>query len=75
MNKEQFKISISNLINEYVDKMILLNLDAANKSPEVIHMYSKQAQGLSAGFSEALGSLIDSAFVEPEEEKEEEVDE
>lgn len=59
MNKEQFKFSISNLINEYMTKVVALNVEVKGKTPDVVHMYSKQAEGLAQGFSEALNALID----------------
>lgn len=69
MNKEQFKFSISNLINEYVSKIVALNVEVKGKTPDIVHMYAKQADGLSQGFSEALGALIDTFA--PDEVKEE----
>lgn len=74
MNKEQFKFSISNLINEYTGKVVALNLEAADKSPEIVHMITKQAEGLSRGFSEALNALVDDLCSSFEMEEEVEVD-
>ena len=62
MNKEQFKISISNLINEYSGKLVMLNVDAVGKEPTVLHMYEKQVEGLNRGFEEALIYMIDQVF-------------
>ena len=71
MNKEQFKFSISNLINEYVTEVVALNVDVKGKTPDVVHMYSKQADGLAQGFSEALNALIDTFAPDVVAEKEE----
>ena len=62
MNKEQFKISISNLINEYSSKLVMLNVDAVGKDATVLHMYEKQVEGLNRGFEEALIYMIDQVF-------------
>ena len=74
MNKEQFKFSISNLINEYSSKLVMLNVDAVGKDATVLHMYEKQVEGLNRGFEEALIYMIDQVFPN-EAEKEVEADE
>ena len=70
MNKEQFKKSISEMINYFVGSMVDFNLkaDAAAKegNETVVHMLQGQAQGLAAGFEQGLDKLLNEVF--PEEE-------
>ena len=79
MNKEQFKKSISEMINYFVGNMVDFNLkaDAASKegNETVVHMLQGQAQGLAAGFEQGLDSLLNEVFPEAEEEVETEVNE
>ena len=74
MNKEQFKNSISEMINYFVGNIVDFNLkaDAAARegNDSVVHMLQGQAQGLAAGFEQGLDSLLDEAFPEAESEDE-----
>lgn len=62
MNKEQFKKSISNLVNYYVNNMVQLNASIAGKSAEdvkdVMLIAENQAQALSQTFNYSLDKLI-----------------
>jgi hypothetical protein len=70
MNKEQFKKSISEMINYFVGNLVDFNLKADVAAKEgnesVVHMLQGQAQGLAAGFEQGLDKLLNEAF--PEEE-------
>lgn len=80
MNKEQFKKSISNLVNYYVSNMVQLNVSVAGKPAEdvkdVMLIAENQAQALSQTFNYSLDKLINE-FCEEEndEESEDEADE
>ena len=80
MNKEQFKKSISNLVNYYVSNMVQLNVSVAGKPTEdvkdVMLIAENQAQALSQTFNYSLDKLINE-FCEEEndEESEDEADE
>lgn len=68
MNKEQFKFSISNLINYYVNNIVQLNLDLAGQEDENIKsMIANQANMLGTTFSNRLDDLINMAFPEEDE--------
>ena len=77
MNKEQFKISISNLINYYLNNIIPLNVDAATiqGNAEIKVMIHDQAQILPQSFQVNLEKAIDSFAEYYENVEEEEVDE
>lgn len=69
MNKEQFKKSISELINYFVGSMVNYNLQAeqASKDEEskaLVNMLQSQAQGLAMSFEQELDGLIAQAFPE-----------
>lgn len=72
MNKEQFKNSISNLINYYTNAAINYSMDLAQAeaSQDVIVMQMVQGQisTLTKGFEYNLDMLLDKVF--PEEENE-----
>lgn len=68
MNKEQFKFSISNLINYYVNNIVQLNLDLAGQQDENVQsMIANQANMLGTTFSNRLDDLINMAFPEEDE--------
>lgn len=68
MNKEQFKFSISNLINYYVNNIVQLNLDLAGQQDENIQsMIANQANMLGTTFNNRLDDLINMAFPEEDE--------
>lgn len=75
MNKEQFKKSISEMINYFVSSMVDFNLkaDAAmrDENVTVVNMMQGQAQGLAMSFEQELDKLINEAF--PEEVIEEDI--
>ena len=77
MNKEQFKKSISEMINYFVGSMIDFNLraDAAmrDKNTALVNMMQGQAQGLAMTFEKELDNLISEVF--PDEEVKEDIDE
>jgi hypothetical protein len=79
MNKEQFKKSISEMINYFVGNMVDFNLraDAAGKegNDSIVNMLQGQAQGLAAGFEREVDKLLDEAFPEVEVEESEEENE
>lgn len=76
MNKEQFKKSISEMINYFVGSMIDFNLraDAAmrDKNTALVNMMQGQAQGLAMTFEKELDNLISEVF--PDEEVKEDID-
>lgn len=67
MNKEQFKISISNLINYYLNAMVSHNMgmrDAvAANDDALVSIINKQMDGFNADFMEVLDEVIDKVFV------------
>ena len=67
MNKEQFKISISNLINYYLNTMVSHNMgmrDAvAANDDALVSIINKQMDGLNADFMEVLDDVLDKVFV------------
>ena len=67
MNKEQFKISISNLINYYLNTMMSHNVgmkDAiAANDDALVAIINKQMDGLNADFMEVLDDVLDKVFV------------
>lgn len=78
MNKEQFKKSISNLVNYYVSNMVQLNVSVAGKPAEdvkdVMLIAENQAQALSQTFDYSLNNLINE-FCKEEENDDKEEDE
>ena len=76
MNKEQFKKSISEMINYFVGSMIDFNLraDAAmrDKNTAMVNMMQGHAQGLAMTFEKELDNLISEVF--PDEEVKEDID-
>ena len=76
MNKEQFKKSISEMINYFVGSMIDFNLrvDAAmrDENTAIANMMQGQAQGLAMTFEKELDNLISEVF--PDEEVKEDID-
>ena len=79
MNKEQFKKSISNLVNYYVSNMVQLNVSVAGKPAEdvkdVMLIAENQAQALSQTFDYSLNNLINEFCKEEEENDDKEEDE
>ncbi len=75
MNKEQFKKSISEMINYFVGAMVDFNLkaDAAmrDENVTVVNMMQGQAQGLAMSFEQELDKLVNEVF--PEEVIEEDI--
>ena len=68
MNKEQFKFSISNLINYYVNNIVQLNLDLAGQQDENVQsMIANQANMLGTTLNNRLDDLINMAFPEEDE--------
>ena len=67
MNKEQFKISILNLINYYLNTMVSHNMgmrDAvAANDDALVSIINKQMDGLNADFMEVLDDVLDKVFV------------
>ena len=65
MDKEQFKKSISQMINYYVGQMIRYNLEA-NSTEDInfINMLQGQSHGLAIAFEQGLNELIEKAFGE-----------
>lgn len=76
MNKEQFKKSISNLVNYYINNMVQLNASVAGKSAEdmkdIVLIAENQAKVLSQTFNYSLDKLVNEFC---EEESEDEADE
>lgn len=76
MNKEQFKKSISEMINFYIGQVVGFNLAAKEAQDEnneaLFEMIQGQAQAAGYTFEQGLDKLIGQAF--PEEETEEEVE-
>lgn len=67
MNKEQFKISISNLINYYLNTMVSHNMgmkDAvAANDDALVSIINKQMDGFNEDFMEVLDDVLDKVFV------------
>lgn len=76
MNKEQFKKSISEIINFYIGQVVGFNLAAKEAQDEqneaLFEMIQGQAQAAGYTFEQSLDKLIGQVF--PEEETEEEVE-
>ena len=76
MNKEQFKKSISEMINYFVGSMVDFNLkaDAAmrDENTALVTIMQGQAQGLAMTFEKELDNLISEVF--PDEEVKEDID-
>ena len=77
MNKEQFKKSISEMINFYIGQVVNFNLSAKEAQDEqneaLFEMIQGQAQAAGYTFEQGLDKLIGQAF--PEEETETETEE
>jgi flagellar hook-basal body complex protein FliE len=77
MNKEQFKKSISEMINFYIGQVVGFNLSAKEahdeKNEALFEMIQTQAQGAGYTFEQGLNKLIDQVF--PEEAEAEETEE
>ena len=73
MNKEQFKNSISNLINYYTNAAINYSMDLAqaeaNQDVIVMQMIQGQIATLTKGFEYNLDGLLDQVFSEEEDEQ------
>jgi hypothetical protein len=72
MNKEQFKKSISEIINYYLGQIVQANM-AAKEAQEIeneslFNMIQAQAQTASYAFEQGLDALLNEAFPEVEEE-------
>lgn len=80
MNKEQFKISIIEMINYYMGAMMGFSNEirkaAEEQKESIINMIQIQANATSVSFEQELNKLIDKVFPDEntEEEKVEEVD-
>lgn len=79
MNKEQFKKSISEMINHFVGGMVEINLKAdvamKEENESIVTMLQGQAQGLAAGFEQGLDQLIEEVLPDVKDEKAESVNE
>lgn len=79
MNKEQFKKSILNLVNYYVNNIMQLNASVAGKPAEDVKdirlIVENQAQVLNQTFNYSLNNLIDEFCKEENEESEDKADE
>ena len=62
MKKEQFKKSISEIINYYLRQMVQANLAAQTDNEQLLKMVEAQAQIASYNFEMALDELINEAF-------------
>ena len=62
MKKEQFKKSISEIINYYLSQMVQANLAAQTDNEQLLKMVEAQAQIASYNFEMALDELINEAF-------------
>lgn len=71
MTKEQFKKSISNLINYYTNSAITYSMNLAsaqkNQEEEVCGLIQGQMQALGFGFEKSLDELLDEVFPEEED--------
>lgn len=79
MNKEQFKNSILNLINYYVNEAIVLNVNAyvaeqEGRKGDIDLVLENQAGVLTQAFEAKLSQIVD-AFVPEQQEEGEEADE
>lgn len=68
MTKEQFKNSISNLINYYLDHMVNNNItlrDAiAAQDGAVVSMVDKQMDALNNNFNDVFDAIVEEVFPE-----------
>ena len=62
MKKEQFKKSISEIINYYLGQVVQANLAAQTDNEQLLKMIEAQAQIASYNFEMALDELINEAF-------------
>jgi hypothetical protein len=66
MNKEQFKISISNLINYYLEYMVNYNITlreaVAAQNGVIISMVDKQMDALNSNFYDVLDAIVAEVF-------------
>lgn len=73
MNKEQFKKSISNLINYYTNTAINYSMDLAqaemSQDVAIMQMIQGQMATLTKGFEYNLDRLLDKVFFEEEDEQ------
>lgn len=77
MNKEQFKKSISEMINFYIGQVVGFNLAAKDaqeeKNEALFEMIQGQAQAAGYTFEQGLDKLINQAFPEETETEDSEV--
>lgn len=66
MSKEQFKISLVELLNYYIENIIGYNLKAKDVGDNegVINMIQTQANALTMSFEQSLDKLIEETFDE-----------
>jgi hypothetical protein len=73
MNKEQFKKSISEMINFYIGQVVSFNLSAKdaqeNQNEALLEMIQGQAQAAGYTFEQGMDKLIDQVFPEDTEEE------
>lgn len=66
MNKEQFKISISNLINYYLEYMVNYNITLreaiAAQNGVIISIVDKQMDALNSNFYDVLDAIVAEVF-------------
>lgn len=72
MNKEQFKKSISEMINYYLGQIVQANMAARDaqeaENESLFNMIQAQAQTAGYAFEQGLDALLNEAFPEVEEE-------
>ena len=73
MNKEQFKKSISELVDYLVGQMVQANVIAAQniENEALLNMAQRQAQAASMSFEQGLDQLIDEVFPKVKAEEDE----
>lgn len=72
MNKEQFKKSISELVDYLVGQIAQANVMAQNTENEaLLNMAQRQAQAASMSFEQGLDQLIDEVFPKVKAEEDE----
>ena len=79
MNKEQFKKSISEMINYYLGQIVQANMAAREaqeaENESLFNMIQAQAQTAGYAFEQGLDALLNEAFPEVEAEDSEEENE
>jgi hypothetical protein len=72
MNKEQFKKSILDLLNYYIEQVVGFNITAKdaqeNNNEAILSMIQTQAQAAGYAFEQSLDGIIATVFPEDESE-------